>query len=192
MLPFLLLAAALALSACGGGGSSSGSDDEAAIETVIEEDATSTDASKCTEFNTQKFNEQQSGASGKKATEACEEEAESNEEPAESVDVSNIKVDGETATAEAAINGSGLNGQTLELELAKEGGDWKLNEFLSFADYDAKALGEGIEVGLEETGEIPASTIKCFAEGVSKMSQAEAEEITLTKNLGPLEKLGCE
>jgi hypothetical protein len=198
VLPFALLAAALALSACGGGGSSSSgssttaakSPDETAIEKTIQSDATSTSPSKCTKYVTQEANEQQSGASGAEATEACE--AEAGEGPAESVAVSNIDVEGESATAEAAVKGSALNGQSLELELVKEGGDWKINQFLSFTKFDPKALGDSIEAELEETGEVAAPEVKCFAEGVSGMSQGEAEEIAFEGNLKPLEELGCE
>lgn len=191
MLPFLLLAAALALSACGGG-SSSGSDDDAAIETAIEGDAMSTKASKCTEFQTVEFSEQSTGASGKKATELCEKEAGESEEPAESVDVSNVSVDGETATAEAEIHGSALDGQKVELELAKEGSDWKLNQLVTFTKFDGVALGEGLERGLKKDGSLGASTIKCLSEGVSKMSQSEAEAMAFESDLAPLEELGCE
>lgn len=193
LLPVALLMAALALSACGGGGSSSsGSGDEAAIETAIQSDATSTKPSKCTEFVTVKFNESQTGVSGAKATKACEEEVEEFEEPAESVDVSEINVEGETATAEAEVHGSSLNSQKVEIELVKESGEWKLNQFLAFTKFDAKALGEGLETGLENQGGLEPTTIKCLSEGVSGLSQAEAEEVAFEANLGPLEELGCE
>jgi hypothetical protein len=192
MLPIALLAAALALSACGGGGSSSssGGGDESSIETAIEEDATTSSPSKCTKYVTVAFNEQQSGLSGAKATKQCEEEA--GEEPAESVDVSEIEVEGESATAEAAVTGSSLDSQTLELEMVKEGGDWKINQALAFAKFDAKALGENLEVGLEKSGEVEPAEIKCLGEGVAELSQSEAEELAFEASLAPLEKLGCE
>lgn len=192
LLPIALLAAALALSACGGGGSSSssGGGDESSIETAIEKDATSDKPSKCIEFETVKFNEQTTGMSGAKATEACEEEAD--EEPAESVDVSDVEVEGESATAQVAVTGSSLNSQTLELELVKEGGDWKLNQALAFTKFDAKALGETLEKGLEKIGELEAGQIKCLGEGVAELSQSEAEELAFESNLAPLEELGCE
>jgi hypothetical protein len=193
----LLLIAALAPAACGGGGSStSGGDEEAAIVTAIEKSATANDPSKCTELQTQAFNEQEKAASGAEATEICEEEAEEQGSPAKSVDVSNVKIDGEKATAEAAIGGSALNGQTVELELVKEDGDWKLNQFLQFAKFSAAALGEAIEEALaSEAGEeVPAELGECIAAGVGKLSQAEAEEVAFEGNLKIIETIaaGCQ
>jgi hypothetical protein len=198
-LPFLplLLIAALALAACGGGGSSSsGGGEESAIAEVVEKSATTTGASKCTELQTQKFNEQEKAVAGKEATEICEEEAAEHNAPAKSVDVSNVKVDGETATAEATITGSALNGQTVELELVKEGGDWKLNQFLKFAKFDAKALGESLEEELEEAGEeeVSPELAKCIAGGVGKLSQKEAEAVAFEGDLEVIEGIaaGCQ
>lgn len=185
----VVMVAALALTACGGGGSSSSGDDEAAIEEVIENAATTSDPSKCTEFQTAAFNEQNQGASGKEALEACEEGAEESETVAKSVGVSNVKVDGETATAEARMAGSSMNGQAVEIELAKEGGTWKLNKFLGFAHYDGKAMGEALEEKLGEEEGISASLVKCMGQGVAGLSQSEAESLAFEKELKPIEEM---
>lgn len=196
-LPFLLLAAALALAACGGGGSSSsgGGDDETAIEEAIEGAATTTNPSKCSEFQTMEFNEYESGESGKAALKGCEKQVEDETSPAESVDVSNISVDGETATAEAAITGSALlDGQSLELEMAKEDGTWKLNKFLKFTNYDGKSFAAGVEKEIESEGELEPAAVKCVSEGVAAFSQEETEKIFLERNETPLIELlkSCE
>jgi hypothetical protein len=185
----LVLIAALALSACGGGGSSSsGGDEEGAIVETIEKSATTSDASKCTEFQTQAFNEQEKATSGKEATEICEEEAEEQESPAKSVEVSNVKVEGEKATAEAAIGGSALNGQTVELELVKEEGDWKLNHFLQFSKFSAKALGESFENEFDAAEqEVSPALAKCISEGIGKLSQKEAEAVAFEGDLEIIE-----
>jgi hypothetical protein len=193
VLPFLLIAAALALSACGGGGGSSsrsGGNEEAAIEEAVEKSATTNDPSKCTELQTQAFNEQEKATSGKEATEICEEEAEEGESPAESVDVSNIKVDGETATADAEIHGSALNGQTVALELQNEEGDWKLNEFVKFAKFDATTLGESFEKEFTAAeGEVSPGLAKCIYEGIGKLSQEEAEAVAFEGDLEIVESM---
>ena len=49
-----------------------------------------------------------------------------------------MNVEDETATAEATIGGSALNGQTVEVELVKKDGDWKMNQFLQFTKFSAK------------------------------------------------------
>jgi hypothetical protein len=187
----LVLIAALALAACGGGGSSTSSgDEEGAIAEAIEQSATSNDPSKCTELQTEKFNEQEKGTSGDEATEICEEETEGNESPAKSVDVSKVKVKGEKATAEAAIGGSALNGQTVEIELVKEDGDWKLNQFLQFTKFNAKDLGAALEEEFEEAEEdVSPELAKCISAGVGKLSQKEAEAVAFEGKLEVIEAI---
>jgi hypothetical protein len=192
VLPLALLVAALGLAACGGGGSSSSGGDEGAIETAIEESATSQDPAICTEFQTEALNESEHPEGN--ALKECEEATEEGEGAAESVDVSNITVNGESATAEAAVTGGALNGQSVEIELAKEGGDWKLNEFTAFTKYDSAALSEFLEGKLGEEEGITPGLAKCVSEGVAGMSQEEAEVMVFEKNLEPLEEAaqGCE
>jgi hypothetical protein len=188
LLPLVLIAA-LAPAACGGGSSSSGDSDEGAIEAAIETSATTTDPSKCTEAQTEAFNQAETSASGAEALKVCEEEAEADDTPAESVEISNIKVDGETATAEVAVGGGSLNGQGVEVELVEEEGDWKLNKFVSFTNYDGKALGEALEEKLGEEEGISPALAKCIAEGIAAMPQSEAESMAFDKNLEPIEEL---
>jgi hypothetical protein len=195
VLPLVLIASALALTACGGGGtSSSGGGEDAAIEAAIETSAISADPSKCTEVQTAEFNESESGESGSAALTSCEKEAEANQSPAESVTVSNIAVDSETATAEVEVTGSSLNGQSVELELAKEEGDWKLNKFIGFTNFDGAALAEGLEEQLLEEEGVSASLAKCVSEGVAEVSTQEAEALVFEKELTPIEELAesCE
>lgn len=188
MVPVALIAMALALSACGGGSSSSGGE-EAAIEKAIETAATSTDPSKCTEVQTEAFNETETGKTGEEALETCEEEIENEEEVAESVTVSNISEDGDTATADVKVEGGSLSGQGLEVELAKEEGAWKLNEFLGFTNYDAAGIAAVTEEKLAEEESISPALAKCVAEGVEEMSQEEAEAMVFEKSSEGLEEI---
>ena len=190
VLPLLLLAAALALAACGS--SSSGGGEESKIEEVIEGSATSTDPSKCKELQTALFNETETEKKGAEATKACEEEAKENN--AESVEVSNVKVNGESATAEVELEGNGLSGQGVEVEVVEEGGDWKLNKLLGFTKFDASALGEALEEEFAKEEGISPKLAKCVSEGVTELSQSEAESMVFEKDLGPVEKIAksCE
>lgn len=196
LLPLVLIASALALAACGGGGSSSGGGDEAetAIAEVIEKSAMSTSPSKCSEFQTEAFNEQDQSVEGSGALKACEENVQENETPAEKVDVTNISVEGESATAEAAVTGSALNGQTIELEVVEEEGAWKLNKFLSFTKFDGKALGEAFEEEFEREGEVEPEVAQCVSEAIGNASQAEVEEFAFEGKIEVLEELAgaCE
>jgi hypothetical protein len=190
MLPLVLIVTAFALTACGGGGSSSsgGSSDETAISEAIEKSATTSDPSNCTKYQTEEFNEQDQHESGN-ALKACEESAEENDEQAESVSVSNIKVNGESATAVAAIEGSPLNGESVEIEMANEEGAWKLNQFLGFVDYEGQALAETFEEGLKKEEDVSASLAKCVGEGFAELSQQEAEAVVFEGETEGLEEL---
>jgi ABC-type glycerol-3-phosphate transport system substrate-binding protein len=196
ILPLVLLASALALSACGGGGSSSssGGGDETAIEEAIETSATSSDPSKCTEVQTEAFNEAESGASGKGALEACEEQAEANEDPAESVSVSKVEVDGDSAKAQVEVEGGSLDGQGVEIELAKEGGDWKLNKFLALTNFEGTQFAEAVEEKLAEEEGVSPALAKCVAEGLAEMSKPEAEAMIFEQSTEGVEEIakGCE
>jgi predicted small secreted protein len=189
VLPLLLLAAALALAACGG---SSGGGEDAKVEEAIEESATSTDPSKCTALQTALFNETETDQKGAEATKACEEEAKEND--TESVNVSNVSVNGEKATAEVEVEGSGLNGQGVELELVEEEGNWKLNKLLGFTNFDAAALGEALEEELGKQEGVDPKLAKCVSEGVAGISQSDAESMVFEKNLEPIEEIAksCE
>jgi hypothetical protein len=191
ILPLVLLASAFALSACGGGGSSSssGGGDETAIEGAIQTSATSDDPSKCSEVQTEAFNEAESGETGEKALEDCEKEAEDETEPAESVTVSNIEVDGESATAAVAIEGGSLSGQEVEIGMAKEDGDWKLNELAGFVKYDPAGIASVMEEKLSEEEGIDPALATCISEGVAEMSQQEAEALIFEKSLEGVEEI---
>ena len=189
LLPVALIAMAMALTACGGGSSSSGGGEEAAIEEAIETSATSSDPSKCTEVQTEAFNEIETGTTGEESLKACEEEAEAESEPAESVTVSNISEDGDTATAEVAIKGGSLEGQAVEVGLTNEEGDWKLNELVGFTKYDPAGIASLVEEKLEEEGGKSAAIATCVAEGIEEMSEEEAETFVFEQNAEGIEEI---
>jgi hypothetical protein len=189
LLPIALIAMAMALTACGGGSSSSGGGEEAAIEEAIETSATSSDPSKCTEVQTEAFNETETGKTGKAALEACEKEAENESDPAESVNVSEISENGETATANAEIEGGSLAGQSVKIEVTKEDGDWKLNELVGFSNYEPAGIASVMEEKLGEEEGITPALAKCVAEGIEEMSQKEAEAMVFEKSSEGVEEI---
>jgi hypothetical protein len=168
--------AALALAACGG--DDGGSEDEDQITEAIEKSASEADASACTEFQTQNFVEQTSGGTGEEAVERCRESQQ--EEPlADSVDVSDIEIDGDSANAVAALSGGFIDGQSLELGLANEGGQWKLDELVGFAEFDREKYVDTIVQGIgEETG--GAQEIQtCVRQRIEEVSDEELQETFL-------------
>jgi hypothetical protein len=190
LVPLALLAlAVLAVTACGGGGSSA--EDE--VTEVIEQAATTKDPSNCTELQTLRFTEQNTGEKGKAAIKSCEESAKE-EEQAEEAKVSNVSVNGEKATAEAEFIGGSLGSQTLAIALVEEGGDWKLDQIEGFANYDGKALEETFLKRFEESPEgLTKQQYTCIAEGIGKASTAEAEAMFLSGASTKIEELakGC-
>jgi hypothetical protein len=146
---------AFALAACGGDNSA----DEDEITAAIVRAATSGDPAACTDVQTVNFVQQTSGEPGDSAEEAlksCQQEAD--DTVADEVDVTDIEVDGDTATAEAAVTGSFFDSQTLDIGLVKEGDQWKLDDFNGFVDFDQTAMAGSIEQGLKDEGASPQAT----------------------------------
>lgn len=181
--------AAFALAACGG--DDGGSEDEDQITEAIEKSATEADPAACTEFQTQNFVEQTSGATGEEAVERCREGQQ--EEPlAESVDVSEIEINGDSASAVAALNGGFIDGQSLELGLVDEAGQWKLDELVGFADFDREKYVDSIVQGIgEETG--GAQEIQnCIRQRIEEVSDEQLQgtfldddDTVFERNLAP-------
>ncbi len=171
------LALSLFLLACGGGGSG---DDEAQIEAAIRTGALSTDPSKCTELATPAFLTQTTEKTGKKAVEACEEEAKDPTDNAKSLKFTKIEVDGSKATADTAFTGGGFGGQTVVIALVKDGDQWKLDRLAGFASIDKAALGKTLEERLDETGKLTSKQTSCIVGEVEKASKAKLEELFLS------------
>jgi ABC-type glycerol-3-phosphate transport system substrate-binding protein len=179
----LLLLAALALAACGGGGGG----DESQIEAAIETSATTSDPANCTELETQSFAEQSSHETGKAALVTCEKEAKDPTNNAETVEVSNVEVDGSKATADAAIGGGGFDGQTVTIALVEEGGAWKLDQITGFAKLDVGVLAKAFETQFEESGELSAEQTRCIVGKVEAAARSDIEELVLTGSSAAIE-----
>ncbi len=138
LLPLILaLVVSLALGACGGdedGG------DEGEITEVIEQAETTDDRANCTELMTQNFVEQREFESGEQAVRNCELAEGEGEDPADSVEVSNISVEGDAATADVSYDGGDLDGSTATLSLLKESGQWKIDRIEGFPKFDRAPL----------------------------------------------------
>jgi len=184
LLPCLLILSALALAACG-----SSSDEEADIEAAIETSATTTVPADCKQVNTQQFMEQVTRESGEAAVEECEKEAE-NDEGSDSVSVSSVEIDGSSASAEAALSGGNLDGQTLEVVLIKDGDQWKMDEVVEFTDFDQAKLVAALEDQFAESSEeVDPKLAACFVEAFEQGSQEEVEELLFKGPVDALEEL---
>lgn len=172
----LLLSAPLLLSACGG--DDSGSDDEADITAAIEQAATTDTAENCTEVQTQAFTEQVEFTAGEDAVKTCEENAGDGDIAGESVAVENIEVDGDTATADVAFTGGGLDGQEIAISLVKEGDQWKLDSLDEFISFDKEAFAAGLVEGAGQ--DAPPQILDCIEKQVNSTPDEELQQVYLS------------
>jgi hypothetical protein len=174
--------AAFALGACGGDDNGGSSEDEDQITAAIERAATSADPRACTEVQTLRFTEQTSGEgeTGQAAIQQCEQNAENT--AGDSVEVSDIEIDGDQATAKAAVTGSAFDGQTLDLGLVKEGGQWKLDEFRGLAELNREALIASFKEQLSSEEDLPAQAADCLAQQLQKASDQQLESFVTSSD----------
>lgn len=165
---------ALALAACGGG--DDGEEDQV-IET-IETSALSTDPADCTELNTLRFLEQTQFRRGKAALRNCVYHAnnpDANPNDVESVEVSNVEIEGSEATADVAMNGGGFDGQTLTVAVVEEDDNWKMDEITGFAEFDQESLVESFERQFSTEG-VEQEVLSCVGEELNKLPRQEFEK----------------
>jgi hypothetical protein len=168
--------AAFALTACGG--DDGGSEDEDQITAAIDRVATSGDPKACTDVETQRFIEQTSGggAKGAAAVKQCE-QAGAEGAVADKIDVTNIEVDGDHATAEGAVTGNLFDGQTLDLALVKEGDQWKLDEFKGFAEFNRDALINTIKQQLSSDPSATPQAVSCVTDHLEMQSDENLQAL---------------
>lgn len=182
----LMALAPVALAACGSSDSSTSSADESEISNAITQAATSGEASACTEFQTQKFTEQTSGGTGAAAVKSCEKDAANS--ASDSVEVTNTKVDGDTATVEAAFTGGFIDGQTLEISMVKDGDQWKVDQLTGFAEFNRdQFITSALGVITEQTStdpSAPAGLTDCLQKQFDNATDQQLEDVVLSATGG--------
>lgn len=188
VLPIALLAT-LALAACGGGGES----DEEKVTGVITTSLEGHDPAECGELSTLAFMEQTTDGSGEEAVKACEAEKQSRVDDPDSVKVTAVKVSGAKASAEVAFSGGSFDGQTVEVGLVEEDGDWKLDQIERFVDFSRGKLIAVFERTFAESSEIAPRLADCLLGALRAKSDAALEEIVLEDREALFEiVVGCE
>lgn len=175
------------LSACGGGGSN----DDSQITDAVNAAAVSGDASACTEAQTQRFTEQSEGSTGSAAIAACKKSAGQNN--ADSVDVTEIKVDGDKATANVAVTGSAFDGQTLAISFVKDNGTWKLDYIEDIPNFDATKFAASFTAQALKAGQLSAAQVKCITGNIASAGPTSIKQAILSGNQAALAPLfaGC-
>jgi ABC-type glycerol-3-phosphate transport system substrate-binding protein len=170
-----LIVSAFGLAACG-----SSENDEDKITGAIETAATSTDPAECETTQTVAFMEQSTGEEGEEAVEKCEEQAREGKNNPESVDVEEVEIEGEEATATTSFTGGTFDGQTLIVNLVQEESEWKLNEAERFKNLDREKLIGGFKTSFEESKEeIEPKLAECLIGGIEESSDSELEGLVL-------------
>jgi hypothetical protein len=174
------LAVAAVVTGCGGGTS-----DEDQITDVIEQTATTSSKENCTELETQRFVEQNTFDTGKAAVKSCIDDTGSN---ADSVKTTNVKVDGDKATATAAVTGSTFDGQTVKVSLVKTDDQWKMDHIDDIVNFDQQKFAKSFEAALTEGDKpVPADQAKCVASGFANASADAAKTVILSGQAAALE-----
>ena len=179
-----LCALTLLVSACGG---DDGNEDEADITEAIETSSMGTDPADCTTVQTQQFTEQTEFEAGEAAVTSCEESASETVDDPDSVEVSAVEIDGDTATAEAAFTGGSLDGQALAISLVKEGDQWKLDRIDQFVDFDQAAFAAALADSAAADGETPQQVVDCLRRTVT---DADPETVQTAFLSGEEQQLG--
>jgi hypothetical protein len=166
----------VALAGCGG---SSGDEDEDSVRQVIEQSFTEPDPEHCTTLATQKYLDQVEPGGGEEAVESCERDAENPDVFPDTVDLSEIEVEGPSATTTVAFEGGSGDGQTAVLELIEEDGQWKLD---SVEDVEIDRVRFEAAVRREVTGEeigLSEGEADCMLDRLNRVSTSELEAAAL-------------
>lgn len=183
----VLVAAPLMLAACGG--DDGGGDDEDQITEAIQVSATSTNPEDCTKLSTQTFMEQTQQATGEDAVAQCEADAEDDSDDPDSVEVSAVSVDGDSATADATFSGGGFDGSTLSVALVKEGDQWRLDEITDIPELNLDAFKTAFAEQIAQTSDIPPQIADCINGVVQGLDENQVKDIILSGSEDALTEL---
>jgi hypothetical protein len=150
--------------------------DRERIEATIEAVSTSTDPAVCRADETQRFLEQSTGQRAPFADDYCESAA--GRGRADSVEISDVSVDGDSASALVANSGGSFDGSSLRLALKAEGRQWRVDRLTGFASFDRAGFRRAYRRSFLEFGS-PAAAAACAVERESRLSDAELERMLL-------------
>jgi hypothetical protein len=175
------LALAVGVAACGGGDGGGGSADEDAITSVIETASTSTDPADCSKLQTDKSLEQtELTFNGETALESCEKDAPDGSTNPDSVDVTDVSVDGDSATADVTFSGGPSDGSTYSLALLKDGDQWKLDEITDIPELNLDALRAGLAEQVSASDDVPPDVATCVLDAFNSATEEQVKSLILS------------
>jgi hypothetical protein len=115
--------------------------DKEALEEMVVASTFDLGPETCLKYSTLHYLETTTHREGDAAIESCEESSvKALANPPTDVKVSDIEVEGDSATALVAYEGSVLGGQELRTGFVERDGRWKYHEMLGFVDFDSQKL----------------------------------------------------
>ena len=175
------LAATLVLAACGDDDDDGGGGEEdAEISSAIEVSVHTTDPADCTRLQTQSFLEQTNFSTGEEAIQDCEEDVADTANDPDSTDVSEIEVDGTSASANVALEGGSFDGSTLTIDLVKEGDQWKLDRITDIPEFNLEGFRQAFVEQLETEGDVPPEIVQCIGDALQETSSDQVTDAILS------------
>jgi hypothetical protein len=175
---FVLALVPFAISACGGGDDSG--DDDSQITEVITTSATSPDPADCTRLATQRFLEQSQYETGPEAVQSCEEDASDTSDDPDSVDVNDIQVEGDNATATVVFQGGPIGNATVDVALVKDGDQWKLDQITDLVSIDLESFKQRFAEEIESSPDIPTPIANCINNAVGGLTEDQVRQAIVT------------
>jgi hypothetical protein len=157
-------------------------EDEIDVEDSIEEVATTSDPSFCRELVTPAYLAQIYALPTDAAVAACEQYSDEEVLQADSVEVTEVEVDGDTATAEATYRGSAADGSTLRIGLVHEDGEWKLNRVLGAEVDRAGFLSASREQLVDPLFGFPPESADCVVRELGNLPDSELEALLVSSD----------
>jgi hypothetical protein len=117
------------------GGGDDGDSEEDVVRDRIEEISTGKDPEICETGYTTTFLQKATGLSGTEGEDVCRQQVPQND--TRGVDIKELEISGDKATATVVEDGGDYDGETLEVTLVKQGGEWKAD------DLDRPSVAQG-------------------------------------------------
>lgn len=149
---------------------------ERKVERAIETVATSANPAYCRELTTDRYLEQVTGEKPPFADDVCESEA--RDRPAGSVEIDDVEIDDDRATARVTYAGGSLDGSRTLVGLAKEGGDWKMDRLLAIPELNRAKFRAAFRRGFLQLG-YPAQAADCAVAKERRLSDAQVKRALL-------------
>jgi hypothetical protein len=187
--PILTLLAVLALASCGGGNDSGSTSsaagnptEEAQVAQTIQTSIMSSDPADCLKLETLRFMEQIHFTRGQTAVKACQADAPDTSDDPDSIDVENVVVQGDSATADASFTGGGFDGSTLALALTKEGDQWKLDEITAIPHFDLQAFEKAFTQRLVTNEGVQSQAVGCITNALNQAGPTVVKAALISGN----------